>query len=133
MNLKHIFISHSSEDAEIASELAEHFRNADHETKVDTQNLDLGDNAIAFMNEGISNAAAVIILFSTHTPKAEWQKLEIDAAVWNQVAQRWREVYRCSSRRNTLAANPRSKSIWDSNPWRSAVAQKVSGQTFVGR
>ena len=39
------------------------------------------------MNEGIANAAAVIILFSKHTPTADWQKLEIDAAVWNEVAQ----------------------------------------------
>ena len=87
MNLKHIFISHATQDARIASDLAEHLRNADHETRIDTKDLSLGDNAVAFMNEGIANAGVVIILFSKHTPRAEWQKLEIDAAVWNQVAQ----------------------------------------------
>ncbi len=87
MGITHIFISHASKDAEIATELAGHLRNADHETKVDTLDLGLGDNVIAFMNKGIANAAAVIILFSKHTPDAEWQKLEIDAAVWNEVAQ----------------------------------------------
>ena len=87
MGITHILISHAAEDAKIATELAEHLRNAGHETKVDTRDLGLGDNVIAFMNEGIANAAAVIILFSKHTTDAEWQKLEIDAAVWNEIAQ----------------------------------------------
>ena len=87
MGITHILISHAAEDAKIATDLAEHLRNAGHETKVDTRDLGLGDNVIAFMNEGIANAAAVIILFSKHTPDAKWQNLEIDAALWNQVAQ----------------------------------------------
>ena len=86
MSITHIFVSHATADAEIATELAQHLRNAGHETKIDTQDLALGDNPIAFMNEGISNANAVIILFSKHTRAAPWQNLEIDAAVWNQVA-----------------------------------------------
>ena len=87
MSITKIFISHAGEDEEIATELVEHLRNAGHETKVDIQDLGLGDNTIAFMNEGIANASAVIILFSKYTPDAEWQKLEIDAAVWHEVAQ----------------------------------------------
>lgn len=87
MSIKHIFISHATPDKEIATELADHLRNAGHETKIDTQDLGLGDNAIAFMNDGIADAAVVIILFSKHTPAADWQNLEIDAAVWNQVSQ----------------------------------------------
>ena len=87
MGIKHIFISHATKDEGIATELAEHLRNAGHETKIDTQVLGLGDNTISFMNDGIADAAAVIILFSKHTPDAKWQNLEIDAAVWNQVAQ----------------------------------------------
>lgn len=47
MSIKHIFISHATPDEEIATELAEHLRNAGHETKIDTQDLSLGDNAIA--------------------------------------------------------------------------------------
>ena len=87
MGIRHIFISHASEDSEIATELTLHLRNAGHEAKVDTLDLGLGDNAIAFMNDGIADAVAVIVLFSKHTPGAKWQKVEIDAAVWNQVAQ----------------------------------------------
>ncbi len=86
MAIKNVFVSHAANDAEIATELVGHLRNAGHEAKVDTLDLALGDNAIEFMNEGIAKAAAVIILFSKHTRAARWQKLEIDSAVWNQVA-----------------------------------------------
>ena len=86
MGIKHVFVSHAAEDASIATDLAGHLRNAGHDAKVDTQDLALGDNAIEFMSQGIANAAAVVILFSRHTAAAKWQKLEIDAAVWNQVA-----------------------------------------------
>ena len=86
MSIKHIFISHAAADKTIATELAEHLRNAGHETRVDTQDLALGDNPIAFMNEGIADAKAIIILFSKHTADARWQNLEIDVAVWSQVA-----------------------------------------------
>ena len=56
-------------------------------TKVDTYDLSLGDDAIAFMNEAIADAAIVIILYSKHSQSAKWQNLEINAAVWNEVAQ----------------------------------------------
>jgi len=87
MGLKHIFISHAGQDAELANRLAEHLRNAGHDTCVDTKDLGMGDNAISFMNESIAEAHTVIILFSKHSAGAAWQKLEMDAAVWNEVAQ----------------------------------------------
>ncbi|MCI0537347.1 MAG: toll/interleukin-1 receptor domain-containing protein [Verrucomicrobiales bacterium] len=85
--MKHIFISHAGADAEFAKRLEGDLRNAGHETKVDTRELKLGDDAIDFMNEGIAEAHTVIILYSRHTPNANWQKLEINSAVWNEVAQ----------------------------------------------
>ena len=87
MGIQQIFVSHAAKDAKVATELTLQLRNAGHDAKVDTLDLGLGDDAIAFMNDGIANAAAVIVLFSEHTPKAPWQKLEIDAAIWSQVAQ----------------------------------------------
>jgi Cdc6-like AAA superfamily ATPase len=92
MGVTHIYVSHAGEDAPIATQLADHLRNAGHDTKVDTHDLSLGDNAIAFMNDGIANAHTIIILFSIHSANAKWQQLEIDSAVWNEVAQgggRW--------------------------------------------
>lgn len=85
--MKHIFISHAGANRDVADKLATDLRNAGHETKVDTHELKLGDDAIDFMNEGIANAHTVIILYSQYTASASWQKLEINSAVWNQVAQ----------------------------------------------
>ena len=85
--MKHIFISHAGADAAIADRLAGDLRNAGHETKVDTRELKLGDDTIDFINQGISDAHTVIIFYSRHTPAANWQKLEINAAVWNEMAQ----------------------------------------------
>jgi hypothetical protein len=85
--MKHIFISHAGPDAALADRLANDLRNAGHDTKVDTQELRLGDDIIEFINEGIADARVVILLYSKHTPVAKWQKLEISSAVWNQVEQ----------------------------------------------
>ena len=85
--MKHVFISHAGPDKEFADRLAGDLKNAGHETVIDTKELKLGDNAISFMNDGITNARTVIILYSKHTPKADWQDLEINSAVWNEIAQ----------------------------------------------
>ncbi len=60
--MKHIFISHAGADAEIAKRLESDLRNASHETKVDTNELKLGVDAIGFMNDGIAGAHTVIII-----------------------------------------------------------------------
>jgi hypothetical protein len=85
--MKHIFISHAGADAGIAKRLEGDLRNAGHETKIDTRELKLGDDAIKFMNDGIADAHTVIIFYSQYTPQANWQKLEINSAVWNEIAQ----------------------------------------------
>ena len=85
--LKHIFVSHAGADRGVADKLAADLRDAGHETKVDTHELNLGNDSIDFMNEAIADAHTVIILYSKHTIDARWQNLEINAAVWNEVAQ----------------------------------------------
>ena len=87
MAIKHIFISHAAADIAVAKVLEEHLKNAGHETKVDIHELDLGDNTITFMNEGISNAHTVIVLFSKASATAKWQNLEINSALWNELEQ----------------------------------------------
>ena len=127
MAISHIFVSHATEDAKIATNLVQHLRNAGHETMVDTRDLALGDNPIAFMNRGIADAAAVIILFSKHTPAAPWQKLEIDAAVWSQVA---RDGGRCivyPFGRHANTASAWTQSLWRANTRRPSIPHEVSG------
>jgi hypothetical protein len=85
--MKLIFVSHAGADSKIASELAQDLRNAGHDALVDTKELGLGDDSIDFMNEGIAKANAVIILYSRQTAAAKWQRLEINAALWNEVEQ----------------------------------------------
>jgi len=87
MGLKHIFISHARQDVDIANKLATHLRDAGHDIMVDTHDLNLGANLIAFINESIANAYMIIILFSKHTPNAKWQMLEINSALWNEFEQ----------------------------------------------
>jgi hypothetical protein len=85
--MKHIFVSHAGADVAVAERLALALRNAGHDTKVDTKELGLGSDSITFMNESIAEAHTVVVLYSRHTPNAEWQNIEIKAAVWNEVAQ----------------------------------------------
>jgi TIR domain len=82
-----IFISHAGADVKIAERLAQDLKNAGHETKVDTRELRLGSDSIDFMNQSIADADAVLILHSKHTPEATWQQLEMNAALWNEIAQ----------------------------------------------
>lgn len=86
MGIKRVFVSHAGPDAGIATTLAEHLRNAGHDARIDTRDLALGDNAIEFMNDEIAAADAVVLLFSEHTAEARWQKREIAAAVWSEIA-----------------------------------------------
>ncbi len=39
------------------------------------------------MNNGIADAHTIIILYSENTPNAEWQKVEMNSAVWNEIEQ----------------------------------------------
>lgn len=77
MGIQRIFVSHAGKDAGAATELAQQLRNVSHDARIDTRDLALGDNAIEFMNEGISNAAAVIILFPSTASRRSGQKLEL--------------------------------------------------------
>jgi len=85
--VNHIFISHAGADLQIAERFYNDLRNAGHEARVDKCELKLGTNSVQFMNQGIAEAQAVVILFSKHTPSASWQKIEIDGAVWNEIQQ----------------------------------------------
>jgi TIR domain len=85
--MKHIFISHAGEDLQFAKRLESDLRNAGHETKVDTKELKFGDDVVEFINRGVAEAHTVMILYSRHTPSANWQNLEIRSALWNEIEQ----------------------------------------------
>ena len=87
MSITHIFVSHAGEDTRTALLLVQHLRDAGHDTRVNAYDLSLGDNSIAFMNDGIAKAHTILVLFSQYSAKARWQQLEIDSALWNEIAQ----------------------------------------------
>jgi hypothetical protein len=86
-HMKHVFISHAGPDKEFARKLESDLTNAGHETCVDLCELGLGDDSIDFMNTGIRDARIIVILYSKHTEKARWQRLEINSSLWNQMEQ----------------------------------------------
>lgn len=85
--MHHIFISHAGSDSVVAEKLADDLKIAGHDVCVDLQELELGDDSIEFMNDAIADAHTVLILFSKDTTLAKWQRLEINAALWNEKAQ----------------------------------------------
>lgn len=85
--MKHIFISHAGKDTDIALRLFNDLKDVGHDVRIDRKELTLGTDTIEFMNDAIANAQTVLIIFSQHTPTAIWQKLEINAALWNELAQ----------------------------------------------
>jgi len=78
-----IFISHAGADTAIARRLSDDLRNTGHDVTVDLYNLKIGDNVIDFMNAALL-AHLIIILYSQHTKHTVWQKLEVDAAIWQE-------------------------------------------------
>ena len=90
--MKHVFISHAGLDTAIAQKLFEDLRNVGHDVCIDLRELKLGDDTIQFMNDAISKAHTVVIIFSHNTPKAIWQQKEINAAIWNETAQQGGKV-----------------------------------------
>ena len=87
MSITYIFVSHANQDTQTAMLLVQHLRDAGHDTRDDELDLSLGDNSIVFMNESIAKAHTVVILFSQYSANAKWQQLEMNSALWNEIAQ----------------------------------------------
>jgi hypothetical protein len=85
--MRHIFISHAGKDSEIAKRLYNDLKDVGHDVCIDLQELKIGSDSIEFMNNAISDAHTVVVIFSANTDSAIWQKKEINAAVWHELAQ----------------------------------------------
>lgn len=85
--MKHVFISHAGKDSSIAEKLYKDLIDVGHDVRIDRKELKFGDDTIEFMNNAISDAHTVLIIFSGNTDAAVWQRKEINAAVWNETAQ----------------------------------------------
>ena len=90
--MKRIFISHASQDSDVATRLCGDLRNVGHDVQIDTEELRLGDDIIDFINNAINGSDTVFIIYSSNTPTAVWQKQEINAALWSDISQGGGEV-----------------------------------------
>jgi len=90
--MKNVFISHAGADTAIAKQLHDDLVKAGVAVTIDLNSLKLGNNPIDFMNKAIAAADTVLILYSTATPNAKWQMLEIDSALWHNLAQSGGEI-----------------------------------------
>ena len=86
-HMKRIFISHAGQDANIAERLCRDLRNVGHDVHIDLEELNFGDDVIDFINNAIDDSDTIIIIYSTNTPTAVWQKQEINAALSSDISQ----------------------------------------------
>lgn len=91
-HMKRIFISHAGQDTAVAVRLCGDLRNVGHEVQIDTEELELGDDIIDFINSAINDSDTVIIIYSNNTPCALWQRQEINAALSTAISQEGAEV-----------------------------------------
>lgn len=74
--MSHVFISHRSDDAQEAEQLAIDIQSANHNVWLDEWEIDLGDSIIARMNEGLEGATYVILCYSAHGNMSPWMGRE---------------------------------------------------------
>ena len=86
-SLTQVFISHAGPDWRMAKRLANDLRTLGNHIAVDMDDLRLGDDVVQFMNDGITEATFILILYSRHTAAALNQMVEMNAAVWNEINQ----------------------------------------------
>ena len=86
-SLTQVFISHAGPDWRMAKRLTSDLRALGNHITVDMDDLSLGDDVVQFMNDGITEATFILILYSRHTAAAINQMVEMNAAVWNEINQ----------------------------------------------
>ncbi|MEC0090602.1 TIR domain-containing protein [Paenibacillus macquariensis] len=87
-----IFISYSHEDIGIAEKIVNHLKQAGHDIWIDKWKIEVGDNIINKINEGINNADAIIIIFSKNSLNSKWVLREFSAMVLGDISRESRKV-----------------------------------------
>lgn len=86
-SLTRVFVSHAGSDWRVAQRLADDLRAVGNHITVDIDDLNVGDDVVQFMNDGIADADFILILHSQHTAAAINQTAEMNAAIWNEINQ----------------------------------------------
>jgi TIR domain len=84
--MKHIFISYSHQDWEIADRLAADLRDANLSATYDKWMLRVGDSILEKVASVVSEAAYVIVLLSPWSVESNWVKKELSLAMASEVS-----------------------------------------------
>ncbi|MFC2110865.1 SIR2 family protein [Bacteroidota bacterium] len=77
-----VFISHSQKDKRYAELISSALKSSGHELCFDPDNMNIGDNILAKINEGFKVAEAFIIIVSESTLQDEWLMTEFSKIVF---------------------------------------------------
>jgi hypothetical protein len=78
--MNRVFISYASPDKELVQKIASLLKQTGHSIHVDWD-MSPSEGPVTWMNNAIERATHVVIVYSSHSPKAKWQPKEIEAAI----------------------------------------------------
>lgn len=82
--MANIFVSHRDSDAQKAKDLSEELRAAGHNVWLDVWKIKLGDSIVARINEGLQEAAYLILCYSA-SGSSDWVDREWMSALSRQL------------------------------------------------
>ncbi|MDO3383757.1 toll/interleukin-1 receptor domain-containing protein [Gilvimarinus algae] len=80
-----VFISHTSEDAQIAKNIRNYLAHRDIDVFDDKTDISMGSNLASSINEAISSSDAVLFVISKNTEKSRWVHQEMSLALNNKL------------------------------------------------
>jgi len=81
VQFKHLFISHSTKDREIAEKVVEHLENNGVNCWIAPRDISFGIQWAEGIMDGIENASGMMLLFSIHSNKSQMVQREIERAI----------------------------------------------------
>lgn len=79
-----VFISHRGADSDLAEKLATELRSAGHHTWLDTWEVEIGDQIIEKMNDGLGKSTYLVLCYSS-IGMAPWMDIEWMSALSRQL------------------------------------------------
>ncbi|MES3008542.1 MAG: toll/interleukin-1 receptor domain-containing protein [Pseudomonadota bacterium] len=80
-----VFISHTSEDSQIANNIRNYLAHRDIEVFDDKTDISMGSNLASSINEAIGSSDAVLFVISKNTDKSRWIHQEMSIALNNKL------------------------------------------------
>lgn len=74
--MANVFVSHRKADDQAAELLAKELRDAGHQVWLDEWNIGLGDSIVQRINEGLQDAAYVVVCYSSSGVTSPWMSQE---------------------------------------------------------